>query len=168
MFERATRLWRMSPQMTTSSPSMRPLCARMVEQSSSACVGCSCAPSPALTTPARKREASISAAPACAWRTTTTSGDMASRLRAVSISVSPLTVDDDDPEMLTASADSRLAAISNEVRVRVDGSRNRLMTVFPRSVGTFLIGRSAISKNRSPRSSSWVISPPLSDSMPRR
>ena len=56
---------------------------------------------------------------------------MASRLRAVSSSVSPLTVDDDEPEMLTASADSRLAAISNEVRVRVDGSRKRLMTVLP-------------------------------------
>ena len=103
----------------------------MVEQSSSAWVGCSCAPSPALTTPARRREASISAAPACAWRTTTTSGAIASRFRAVSSSVSPLTVDDAEPEMLTASADSRLAAISNDVRVRVDGSRNRLMTVLP-------------------------------------
>ena len=83
---------------------------------------------------------------------TTTSGDIASRLRAVSSSVSPLVVDDAEPEMLTASADRRFAAISNDVRVRVDGSKNRLMTVFPRSVGTFLIGRSAISRNRSLRS----------------
>ena len=168
MFERATRLWRMSPQMTMCSPSSGPLCLRMVEQSSSACVGCSCAPSPALTTPARRREASISAAPACAWRTTTTSGAIASRFRAVSSSVSPLTVDEAEPEMFTASADSRLAAISNDVRVRVDGSRNRLMTVLPRSVGTFLMGRSLISRNLSPRSSSMAISPALSDSIPRR
>ena len=34
------------------APRARPLCLRIVEQSSSACVGCSCAPSPALTTPA--------------------------------------------------------------------------------------------------------------------
>ena len=90
---------------------------------------------------AERASASISAAPAWACRTTTTSGAIASRLRAVSSSVSPLMVDDAEPEMFTASADRRLAAISNEVRVRVDGSRNRLMTVFPRSVGTFLIGR---------------------------
>ncbi len=49
MLERATRLWSMSPQITTVSPSILPLCARMVEASSSAWVGCSCAPSPAFT-----------------------------------------------------------------------------------------------------------------------
>jgi hypothetical protein len=38
----------------------------------------------------------------------------------------------------TASADKRLAAISKEVLVRVDGSKKRLMTVRPRSAGTFL------------------------------
>ena len=114
------------------------------------------------------RVASISAAPACAWRTTTTSGAIASRLRAVSSRVSPFTVEEDDPEMLTASADSRLAAISNDVRVRVDGSRNRLMTVLPRSVGTFLMGRSAISRNRSPRSRIVVSSSGVSVSIPSR
>ena len=41
------------------------------------------------------------------------------------------------------SADSRLAAASNEIRVRVESSKNRLTTVRPRSVGSFLIGRSA-------------------------
>ena len=45
---------------------------------------------------------------------------IASRFRAVSSSVSPFTVEEADPEMLTESADSRLAAISNDVRVRVD------------------------------------------------
>jgi hypothetical protein len=35
------------------------------------------------------------------------------------------------------SADSRLAASSNDVRVRVESSKNRLTTVRPRSVGSF-------------------------------
>jgi len=44
--------------------------------------------------------------------------------------------------MLSESALSRFSAISNDVRVRVLGSKNRLMTVLPRSAGTFLIGGS--------------------------
>ena len=43
--------------------------------------------------------------------------------------------------MLSVSALSRFSAISNDVRVRVLGSKNRLTTVLPRSAGTFLIGR---------------------------
>ena len=50
MLERATRECRMSPQIATVRPSMRPLLRRMVSASSSAWVGCSCAPSPALIT----------------------------------------------------------------------------------------------------------------------
>ena len=45
--------------------------------------------------------------------------------------------------MLSVSALSRFSAISNDVRVRVLGSKNRLTTVRPRSVGTFLIARRA-------------------------
>ena len=41
------------------------------------------------------------------------------------------------------SAESRLAAASNEIRVRVLSSKNRFTTVRPRSAGSFLIGRSA-------------------------
>ena len=41
------------------------------------------------------------------------------------------------------SAESRLAAASNEIRVRVESSKNRLTTVRPRRAGSFLIGRSA-------------------------
>ena len=41
---------------------------------------------------------------------------------------------------LSVSALRRFSAISNDVRVRVLGSKNRLTTVRPRSVGTFLIG----------------------------
>ena len=51
----------------------------------------------------------------------------------MSSSVSPFVVDDDEPEMLIASADSRFAASSNDVRVRVEFSKNRLITVRPRS-----------------------------------
>ena len=39
------------------------------------------------------------------------------------------------------SADSRLAATSKEVRVRVESSKNRLTTVRPRRVGSFLMLR---------------------------
>src|SRR3989442_47009 len=53
------------------------------------------------------------------WRTTMASGRMASRLRAVSASVSPLLALEVEALMLTVSADSRLAAISKDVRVRV-------------------------------------------------
>ncbi len=48
MFERATRLCRMSPTMATLSPSRFGRRSRIVNRSSRACVGCSCAPSPAL------------------------------------------------------------------------------------------------------------------------
>src|SRR6185295_6934047 len=40
------------------------------------------------------------------------------------------------------SAESRLAAISNVVRVRVDASKKRLNTLLPRSSGTFFTSRS--------------------------
>ena len=53
MLERATRLCRMSPQIATVRPSIRPLRRRMVSASSSAWVGCSWAPSPALMTAQR-------------------------------------------------------------------------------------------------------------------
>jgi hypothetical protein len=39
----------------------------------------------------------------------------------------------------------RFSANSNEMRVRVDASKNRLTIVWPRSVGTFLNARSLIS-----------------------
>ena len=48
--ERATRLCRMSPTITTRRPSMPPSRWRIVSASSSACVGCSWVPSPALIT----------------------------------------------------------------------------------------------------------------------
>ena len=68
----------------------------------------------------------------------------------------------------TASADKRLAAISKEVLVRVEGSKKRLITVRPRSAGTFLISRLEISRKVSAVSSRWEISPASSSRMPSR
>src|SRR5882672_4088239 len=96
------------------------------------------------------------------------SGAIASRLRAVSSNVSPLLTLEVETLMFTASAESRLAAISKEVRVRVDDSKKRLMTVRPRRAGTFLISRWEISRNVSAVSSRCVISPASSSRMPRR
>ncbi len=76
------------------------------------------------------------AAPALAWRITATSIFMASRLRAVSRSVSPLAVEEPAVVKVSVSAERRFSASSKERRVRVDDSKNRLATVTPRSVGT--------------------------------
>jgi len=80
-----------------------------------------------------------------AWRMTMMSGFMASMLRAVSDSVSPFCTALVDAEMFNVSAERRFAAISKEVRVRVDGSKNRFTTVLPLRVGTFLISLLLIS-----------------------
>ena len=50
IFERATRLKRMSPRIATFRPRSEPRCSFIVKVSSSPWVGCSCAPSPALMT----------------------------------------------------------------------------------------------------------------------
>ena len=99
---------------------------------------------------------------------TMASGAIASRLRAVSINVSPLVTEDVEAEMLMESADSRLAAISNEVRVRVEDSKKKLMTVLPRRVGTFLIERVDTSLKDSAVSRMVLISSAESSLMPSR
>ena len=117
----------------------------MVKASSSAWVGCSWVPSPALTTLERTQPecASRCGAPLAPWRTTTASAPIASSVSAVSLRLSPLLRLEPLAEKLMTSALSRLAAASNEIRVRVESSKNRLTTVRPRSAGSFLIGRSA-------------------------
>jgi len=85
--------------------------------------------------------AKVWGAPEAECRMTTQSAAIASNVFAVSMRVSPFDTLLVDEEMLMTSADSRFPAISNDVRVRVDASKKRLMTVLPRSVGTFLIGR---------------------------
>src|SRR6266849_6130669 len=93
---------------------------------------------------------------------------MATRFSAVSISVSPFSTADPDAVKLSVSAERRFSAISNDTRVRVDGSMKRLMTSWPRSAGTFLTGRSLTSLKPSAVSRISVISSGESGSMPRR
>src|SRR5262249_56180973 len=99
---------------------------------------------------------------------TIASGAIACRFNAVSTSVSPLTTLEVEAEMLIASADKRFAAISKLVRVRVEASKKRLMTVFPRSVGTFLICLRFTSRKVSAVSRMKLISSGERSAIPRR
>ena len=80
----------MSPIKATVSPAIRPRCSRIVRMSSSPCVGCSCGPSPALTTAQPTFCDSRCGVPGVEWRMTITSTFMASMFLAVSMNVSPL------------------------------------------------------------------------------
>ena len=125
-------------------------------------------PSPALMMVDRQMRARSSGAPDEAWRMTIMSGDIASRLRTVSTSVSPFVTLDVEVAMLKVSALRRFSAISNDVRVRVLGSKNRFTTVRPRSVGTFLIERPPISFIASAVSRMSVISSASRPAIPSR
>src|SRR5689334_19321628 len=67
---------------------------------------------------------------------------IADRLATVSSSDSPFVCDETAIFRLITSADRRFAAISKVVRVRVEGSKNRLKTLLPRRSGTFFTSRS--------------------------
>ena len=73
------------------------------------------------------------------WRTTRMSGCMALSVIAVSISVSPLRMEEEPTDMFITSAPRRLPAISNEDWVRVEDSKKRLIWVRPRSVALLLV-----------------------------
>src|SRR5699024_12100290 len=60
----------------------------------------------------------------------------------VSCRLSPFDTEEPLAEKLSTSAESRLAAASNDRRVRVESSKKRLTTVRPRSTGSFLTSRS--------------------------
>ena len=147
---------------------MRPLLRRMVSASSSAWVGCSCAPSPALTTEQSTFCARRCTAPAAWWRTTMMSGRMALSVIAVSISVSPFFTEEDATDMFITSAPSRLPASSKEDCVRVEASKNRLICVRPRRVAFFFSTWRLTSTASSARSSSDRMSNGDSPSMPSR
>src|SRR4051794_28762267 len=72
---------------------------------------------------------------------TMTSGSYAESVWTVSRSDSPLSTLEPDARRLTTSAESRLAASSNDELVRVEASKNTVITVRPRRVGTFLRSR---------------------------
>ena len=61
-------------------------------------------------------------APAAEWRITTASMPMASIVCTVSRRLSPFFTDDDETENAITSHERRLAAVSNEMRVRVESS----------------------------------------------
>src|SRR5881275_1095190 len=96
------------------------------------------------------------------------SGAIASRLSAVSINVSPFVRLDVETLMLSASAERRFAAISNDVRVLVEFSKKRLITVLPRRAGTFFISRALISRKFSAVSRIPIISALVNSRIPRR
>ena len=62
---------------------------------------------------------------------------MALSVTAVSISVSPLRMEEEPTDMFMTSAPSRLPASSNDAWVRVETSKNRLISVRPRSDARF-------------------------------
>src|SRR5574338_58890 len=179
IWERATRECCTSPTMATDRCSNAPLWWRMVYMSRRPWVGWAWRPSPAFTTWMWSRPvawrcwAMRKGAPLASWRTTNMSACMAQRLSTVSSRVSPFLVDEVDTLRLITSADRRLAAISKVVRVRVEFSKNRLKTLFPRSRGSFFTSLSAtsvkgaavsrmarmISRGSPSRVSRWVSSP---------
>src|SRR6185503_15119344 len=116
----------------------------MVKRSSRPWVGCAWRPSPALITCScgLTWRAMRKGAPEELWRTTKMSACIAERLATVSSSDSPFDCDETAMFRLMTSAERRLAAISKVVRVRVEASKNRLNTLFPRSSGTFFTSRS--------------------------
>src|SRR5215471_12179012 len=92
----------------------------------------------------------------------------ASRLRAVSLSVSPLVRLEVVAEILITSALNRSAANSNDVRVRVLGSTKKFTSVFPRRAGTFLISRVPTCLNASAVSRMKLISSAESSRRPSK
>src|ERR1700741_5664746 len=123
----------------------------MVKRSSRPWVGCAWRPSPALITCScgLTWRAIRNGAPEDSWRTMKMSACIAERLATVSSSDSPLVADETTMFRLMTSAESRLAAISKVVRVRVEGSKNRLNTLLPRRIGTFFTSRSVTPANDS-------------------
>ena len=131
-------------------------------------MGCSCEPSPALITEQSTLRASSSTAPEAWWRTTIMSGRMALRVIAVSISVSPLRMEDVETDIFMTSAPSRLPASSNEAWVRVDTSKKRLISVRPRSVAVFFSIWRLRSTNSPERSRRPMMSSRESPSIPSK
>src|SRR5258708_21876562 len=123
----------------------------MVKRSSSPCVGWACRRSPAFTTCScgLTWRAIRKGAPDESCRTTKMSACIAERLATVSSKDSPFDWDDTAMFRLMTSAESRLAAISKVVRVRVEGSKKRLKTLLTRRIGTFFTSRSVTPANDS-------------------
>ncbi len=83
---------------------------------------------------------------------------MAFSVMAVSIRVSPFSIEEALTAMFITSAPSRLPASSNELWVRVEASKNMLIWVRPRSTSRFLATCRLKSASASARSRSPTIS----------
>ena len=109
--------------------------------SSSACVGCSCVPSPALTTQ-RPHPAAVGQPVRRARRAVPDHDRVGAhrlqRQRGVLEALALRHARALGREVDDVGAESRLAAASNEIRVRVESSKKRLTTVRPRRVGQLL------------------------------
>jgi len=145
----ATLLFRKSPTIAAFNPSNFPNLFFMVYRSSSAWVGCWCLPSPAFITGIFTNPSTILTVPLSLCLITIKSTFIESIVFMVSIMDSPFLRLLSKGEKLIISALSLFAAISNEVLVLVLGSKNRLITVLPRSVGTFLTSLFDISRKES-------------------
>ena len=126
--------------ITTFFPLTPPRVCLMEKESSRAWVGCSCAPSPALTMRALTCLARKSPAPSFGCLITMMSTFIDRMLLTVSIRDSPFLTEDWAAEKLMMSADSLFSASSKESLVRVLFSKKRLAIVMSRREGTFLIG----------------------------
>ncbi len=78
------------------------------------------------------------AAPEDEWRTTKISAAIASRFQSVSRKVSPFDVLERAISMFNTLADKRFAAASKVVRVRVEFSKKRFITVRPSKSGRLI------------------------------
>ena len=124
-------------------------------------MGCSWVPSPAFSTRPSTHLVSCRGDPLEEWRITIASAPIACNVNAVSFSDSPFATLDPLALKLITSADSRLAASSKLIRVRVEFSRKKLTTVRPRSAGTFLITRVPTSRKDSAVSRIRMTSSPV-------
>ena len=169
MLLRATRLWAMSPTRPTVSPSTRPLTRRMVKMSSRPWVGCSWAPSPALTTlrqqvlgqqvrRARRRVPDHHHVDA---HRLDVLGGVDERLALAGAGAA-------GGEVERVGAPSRRAARPKLVRVRVDGSKNRLTTTLPLRSSPLGMSPTPTPRNASAASRSRVSSAAVRPSRPRR
>ena len=128
----------MSPQIAILKPWIFFFLSIIVKASRSAWVGCSLRPSPAFKTAQFTFCDNKLHAPESWCLITIISGCIALRVIAVSISVSPFLIAEFVIFIDITSAPSLLPANSKELCVLVEGSKNKLIWVFPLKISIFL------------------------------
>ena len=127
----------MSPHIAIFNPSIFPFLLIIVSASNNAWVGCSLLPSPALITAQLTFWDNKFGAPESWCLITIKSGCIAFKVIAVSIKVSPFLRAELSIFIVITSAPNLLPAKSNELWVLVDGSKNKLICVFPLKISNF-------------------------------